>query len=133
MNYLNDIDVLVLGLGDSGLAMARWCARHRARVRVWDSREAAPQDAALAESLPQLKIPVNAIWGERDQIAYYTLEDRIARIGTPAFSATSSRLAALVPSSSSRSGGCSVAGCGRPAGLRRPTRRNEAPRARSHG
>ena len=52
MNYLNDIDVLVLGLGDSGLAMARWCARHGARVRVWDSREAAPQDAALAESLP---------------------------------------------------------------------------------
>ncbi len=53
MNYLNDIDVLVLGLGDSGLAMARWCARHGARVRVWDSRENAPQDAALAESLPQ--------------------------------------------------------------------------------
>ena len=55
MNYLNDIDVLVLGLGDSGLAMARWCARHGARVRVWDSREAAPQDAALAESLPQAR------------------------------------------------------------------------------
>ncbi len=55
MNYLNDIDVLVLGLGDSGLAMARWCARHGARVRVWDSREAAPQDAVLAESLPQAR------------------------------------------------------------------------------
>ncbi len=53
MNYLNDIDVLVLGLGDSGLAMARWCARHGARVRVWDSREAAPHDGALAEALPQ--------------------------------------------------------------------------------
>jgi hypothetical protein len=32
--------VLVLGLGDSGLAMARWCARHGAHVQVWDSREA---------------------------------------------------------------------------------------------
>ncbi len=53
MNYLNDLDVLVLGLGESGLAMARWCARHGARVRVWDSRETAPQDAALAEALPQ--------------------------------------------------------------------------------
>jgi pimeloyl-ACP methyl ester carboxylesterase len=34
----------------------------------------------LAVSLPQLRIPVNAIWGERDQIAYYTLEDRIATL-----------------------------------------------------
>lgn len=31
----------------------------------------------LAVSLPHLRIPVNAIWGERDQIAYYRLEDRI--------------------------------------------------------
>ncbi|MGD9835680.1 MAG: UDP-N-acetylmuramoyl-L-alanine--D-glutamate ligase [Piscinibacter sp.] len=53
MNYLDDIDVLVLGLGESGLAMARWCARQGARVRVWDSRESAPGDAALAEALPQ--------------------------------------------------------------------------------
>jgi UDP-N-acetylmuramoylalanine--D-glutamate ligase len=55
MNYLDDIDVLVLGLGESGLAMARWCVRHGARVRVWDSRETAPQDAALAEALPQAR------------------------------------------------------------------------------
>ncbi len=34
----------------------------------------------LAVSLPQLRIPVNAIWGERDQIAYYALEDRIAAL-----------------------------------------------------
>ena len=52
MKHLNDIDVLVLGLGVSGLAMARWCARHGARVRVWDSRDVAPGDAALAETLP---------------------------------------------------------------------------------
>jgi UDP-N-acetylmuramoylalanine--D-glutamate ligase len=44
--------VLVLGLGDSGLAMARWCARHGARVRVWDSREAPPHAAALAAEVP---------------------------------------------------------------------------------
>jgi UDP-N-acetylmuramoylalanine--D-glutamate ligase len=52
MNFLNDIDVLVLGLGESGLAMARWCARHGATVRVWDSREAPPHAAALAEHVP---------------------------------------------------------------------------------
>ena len=52
MNDLRDSTVLVLGLGDSGLGMARWCARWGAQVRVWDSRETAPQDAALAEHLP---------------------------------------------------------------------------------
>jgi pimeloyl-ACP methyl ester carboxylesterase len=36
------------------------------------------QKRPLAESLPQLHIPVNAIWGERDQIKYYRLEDRVA-------------------------------------------------------
>ncbi len=49
---LTDQTVLVLGLGDSGLAMARWCAREGARVRVADSRESPPQAAALAELLP---------------------------------------------------------------------------------
>src|ERR1700761_2034864 len=42
-------DVLILGLGASGLAMARWCAGQGARVRVWDSRPNPPQAAALAE------------------------------------------------------------------------------------
>jgi UDP-N-acetylmuramoylalanine--D-glutamate ligase len=41
--------VLVLGLGDSGLGMAAWCARAGASVRVWDSRDHAPQEAALAQ------------------------------------------------------------------------------------
>ena len=31
-------------------------------------------------SLPQLRLPVNAIWGERDQLAYYTIEDRVAAL-----------------------------------------------------
>lgn len=38
---------MVLGLGASGLAMARWCVRQGARVTVWDSREQAPMEAAL--------------------------------------------------------------------------------------
>jgi UDP-N-acetylmuramoylalanine--D-glutamate ligase len=45
-------DVLILGLGASGLAMARWCAGQGARVRVWDSRANPPQAAALAAEIP---------------------------------------------------------------------------------
>src|SRR5512141_2882871 len=52
MNYLNDTTVLVLGLGESGLAMARWCARAGAEVRVWDSREQPANAATLAEHVP---------------------------------------------------------------------------------
>jgi len=52
MDFLRDATVLVLGLGESGLAMARWCARAGATVRVWDSREAPPHEATLAEHVP---------------------------------------------------------------------------------
>ncbi len=44
--------VLVLGLGESGLAMARWSARQGAGVRVWDSRAEPPRAAELAACLP---------------------------------------------------------------------------------
>lgn len=40
MRHLKDLPVLILGLGASGLAMARWCARHGAQVTVADTREA---------------------------------------------------------------------------------------------
>jgi len=52
VKHLNDTPVLVLGLGASGLAMARWCARHGARVTVADTREAPPQLATLQRELP---------------------------------------------------------------------------------
>ena len=52
MKQLQDTQVLVLGLGESGLAMARWCARHGAAVQVWDSRENPPNAAALREQVP---------------------------------------------------------------------------------
>lgn len=51
-SYLNDTTVLVLGLGESGLAMARWCAGAGAQLRVWDSRETPPLAGALAEHVP---------------------------------------------------------------------------------
>ncbi|MDI3382472.1 UDP-N-acetylmuramoyl-L-alanine--D-glutamate ligase [Xenophilus aerolatus] len=55
MRHLQDLPVLILGLGASGLAMARWCARHGAQVTVADTREAPPQLAVLREQLPQVR------------------------------------------------------------------------------
>jgi UDP-N-acetylmuramoylalanine--D-glutamate ligase len=70
MNHLKDITVLVLGLGESGVAMARWSARCGATVRVWDSREAPPHAAALAQHVPSAtlytgELPEAAIDGVR--------------------------------------------------------------------
>jgi UDP-N-acetylmuramoylalanine--D-glutamate ligase len=49
---LKDLSVLVLGLGASGLAMARWCVRQGARVTVADTRSAPPQLSTLQAELP---------------------------------------------------------------------------------
>ncbi|SDJ32085.1 UDP-N-acetylmuramoyl-L-alanine--D-glutamate ligase [Variovorax sp. OV700] len=54
MRHLKDLPVLVLGLGASGLAMARWCARHGAQVTVADTREAPPALATLQAELPEV-------------------------------------------------------------------------------
>ena len=51
-SQLKDQNVLVLGLGASGLAMARWCARHGAQVTVADSREHPPALESLGRELP---------------------------------------------------------------------------------
>ena len=48
--------VLVLGLGESGLAMARWCARHGCRLRVADTREVPPNLSALASARRRCRI-----------------------------------------------------------------------------
>ena len=56
MNIRPGLSVLVLGLGESGLAMARWCARQGARLRVADSRAAPPGLAALRSHAPEAEI-----------------------------------------------------------------------------
>ncbi|WP_296443350.1 UDP-N-acetylmuramoyl-L-alanine--D-glutamate ligase [Rhodoferax sp. UBA5149] len=52
MDTLHDQHVLILGLGASGLAMARWCARCGAQVTVADTRSEPPQLAALQREVP---------------------------------------------------------------------------------
>ncbi len=46
---------LILGLGASGLAMARWCVRCGAAVTVADTRTAPPQLAVLQQELPGVR------------------------------------------------------------------------------
>ncbi|GAA4419265.1 UDP-N-acetylmuramoyl-L-alanine--D-glutamate ligase [Acidovorax lacteus] len=53
--------VLVLGLGASGLAMARWCVRAGAEVTVADTREAPPQLAVLQAALPGVRFVAGAL------------------------------------------------------------------------
>ena len=55
MQQLRDLHVLILGLGASGLAMARWCARFGAVVTVADTRETPPQLATLQAEWPAVR------------------------------------------------------------------------------
>ena len=64
MNDWRDKSVLVLGLGASGLAMARWCVRHGAQVTVADTREQPPQLAALQAQCPSVAF-VGGVFGAR--------------------------------------------------------------------
>ena len=53
--HLQGQRVLILGLGISGIAMARWCARAGAEVIVADTREAPPFLSALQAELPGVR------------------------------------------------------------------------------
>ena len=59
MMYL-DKTALVLGLGESGLAMALWLARSGAAVRVADTRETPERLAALQAAVPQAQFIAGA-------------------------------------------------------------------------
>ncbi len=52
MEHLKDLHVLILGLGSSGLAMARWCAGQGARITVVDTRAQPPGLEQLTAQVP---------------------------------------------------------------------------------
>jgi UDP-N-acetylmuramoylalanine--D-glutamate ligase len=60
--------ILVLGLGESGLAVARWCDRQRAAVRVLDTRSDPPYLKELRVAVPAAEFhsgPMDAGFDER--------------------------------------------------------------------
>jgi UDP-N-acetylmuramoylalanine--D-glutamate ligase len=57
---LGNKHVLVLGLGESGLAMAKWLSRQGAVVRVADSRESPPNVDALRAAAPDAQLVTGA-------------------------------------------------------------------------
>lgn len=59
-----DKTALVLGLGESGLAMALWLARSGAAVRVADTRETPERLAALQAAVPQAQFIAGAFTAE---------------------------------------------------------------------
>jgi UDP-N-acetylmuramoylalanine--D-glutamate ligase len=83
------MNVLILGLGASGLAMARWCAGQGAHVRVWDSRQTPPQAAALAA-----EVAGSTLFSGELTAATLDGIDRVYK--SPGLSPTDLRLAALL-------------------------------------
>ena len=63
MNLLGK-HVLVIGLGESGLAMAKWLARQGAVVRVADTRLQPPNTDALRAAVPQAELLVGPLVAE---------------------------------------------------------------------
>lgn len=55
MKILEHQNIIILGLGISGLAMARWCVQFGASVTVVDSRENPPQLNQLKTELPSVR------------------------------------------------------------------------------
>ena len=53
---IKDKNILVLGLGDTGLSMARFLARRGARVSVADSREAPPHATRFHAEFPGIAL-----------------------------------------------------------------------------
>jgi UDP-N-acetylmuramoylalanine--D-glutamate ligase len=59
-NGLSGVRALVLGLGETGLSMARWIARQGGEVRAADTRESPPAAASLRASVPEAAIATGA-------------------------------------------------------------------------
>jgi UDP-N-acetylmuramoylalanine--D-glutamate ligase len=82
-------DVVVLGLGLTGLSAARWAARQGARVRVADTRAEPPVAAKLAAELPHVPL-------SRGPITDATLSDAAMIVISPGLSQNQPAIAAAV-------------------------------------
>ncbi len=60
MRALKSAKVVVVGIGDTGLSLARWLQRHGASVRATDTRQTPPQAAALRRELPDVQLMLGA-------------------------------------------------------------------------
>lgn len=94
--------VLILGLGESGLAMARWCARYGCHVRAADTRfassETPPNVLTLRLDAPQAEFIGGAFAGQVD-----ALLDDIELIGiSPGLSPQAPDVAALLAEAAER-------------------------------
>jgi UDP-N-acetylmuramoylalanine--D-glutamate ligase len=97
MNHLEQYagkHALVLGLGESGLAMAQWLARCGARVRVADTRAAPQRLQALQGALPDAQF----IGGELDA----ALLDTIDFVAVSPGLAPERELGTIVPAAAAR-------------------------------
>lgn len=97
MNYQGK-HVLVLGLGESGLAMARWLARCGAAVRVADTRPVPDRLPALREALPECEF----VGGEFSAESSAALLDQIDFVAVSPGLAPNRELAAIVPAAAER-------------------------------
>ena len=96
--------VLVLGLGESGFAMARWCARHGCVLRLADSR-ATPPNLAQALALPSASstLPHTFVSGADDAFPVAALDDGVDVIAiSPGLSPLDPAVAALLASAQAR-------------------------------
>jgi UDP-N-acetylmuramoylalanine--D-glutamate ligase len=64
MNLLRGQTVLVIGLGETGLSLARWLSEQGASVRVADSRNEPPGAATLRKELPRARLHCGAFKDE---------------------------------------------------------------------
>ena len=99
MDGLRNAHVLVLGLGASGLAIAQWCARAGAQVRVWDSRLQTPRNPPQAQALQASVAQAVLCAGPADA----SLLDGVQRVfKSPGLSPNDERISSLLRAAAER-------------------------------
>ena len=105
---MNGRNVVVLGLGVTGMSAARWAARHGASVRVVDTRAQPPRARQLAGELPHVSLTSGPI----DDATLRGADLIVISPGWPSDSPRSRRLWRAASSSSATSS-CSRVRCRR--------------------